>query len=682
MSQIRNSFHRASLFRRADVVSSVLAMPFLIIDQSPKVILSFVWGIFMVRLGLSIVAAMASVLLVPRTAMAERPVADFARLPMIENPSLSPNGKLVVAMVSIAGKQELVIIKADGGGIVSRLPVGDADLRYVRWVNDEWLVATVGFEVPALGTMGLATRLISFRVDGSSAQILRDKRDGGVGFNMSDIMWVARDGSPRILLSYQTSYTNEQGFWPYVAMVDVSTNDFSKILWPREGVSDWFADADGNVRLGIGIEKGGLRYRALYRASNKESFNEFANVRRDEELIIPRAILSDGTAVAFSGRTGFDAIYKLDLATMQLGEKLFDAGKYDISNVILDNGRSRLIGYSFTDTRFRTIWLDETRKKLQAQLEASFPNKQVRIIGSGNEDKVFLFKVASATAPGAYYVYEAGQPLTRLATENSALGTRALAPVSTVTYKARDGLELNAVLTLPAGIEAKNLPIIVLPHGGPAARDDEGWDWWAQFLTDRGYAVIQPNFRGSTGFGSAFSAAGRGEWGHKMQDDVDDALAWLGQQGIGDVKRACVVGGSYGGYVAMRAAERNPELYRCAVSFAGVSDLPEMIRFDRNFIDGVGATQYWRERVEDVNDVSPINHADRTSIPILVIHGKKDRRVPFAQSKNYVDKLKKAGKQVEFVIQPEGDHHFSREEDRLTFLTQMEAFLDKHNPAN
>lgn len=631
----------------------------------------------------SFLAFIASFTFLHGAALAERPVADFARLPMIENPSLSPNGKLVVAMVSLAGKQELVIIKADGGGIVSRLPVGDADLRYVRWVNDEWLIATVGFEVPATGTMGLATRLVSFRVDGSSSQILRDKRDGGVGFNMSDVLWVARDGSPRILLSYQTSYfSNQQGFWPYVAMVDVSTNDFSKIVWPREGVSGWYADRDGNVRLGVGIEKGGLRYRALYRASNKDNFNEFANVRRTDELIVPDAILADGTAVAFSERSGYNAAYKLDLATMQIGEKLFDAGKFDMSNIILNSERSSVAGYGFTDTHYRSIWLDEARKKLQAQLEVNFPNKQVRIIGSSRDEKVVLFKAGSASAPGAMYVYEAGQPLTRLALENPAFGTRALAPVKTVTFKARDGLEISSVLTVPAGGEAKNLPVIVMPHGGPAARDDESWDWWAQFLADRGYAVIQPNFRGSTGFGTAFMQAGAGEWGHKMQDDVDDALAWLSQQGIGDAKRACVVGGSYGGYVAMRAAERNPDLYRCAVSYAGVSDLPEMLKFDRNFIGGLGSTEYWRERAEDMNEVSPINHAARVGIPILVIHGKKDRRVPFPQSRNYVEKLRKAGKPVEFFVQPEGDHHFSREEDRLTFLTQMEAFLDKHNPAN
>lgn len=638
----------------------------------------------MLKAGLSMICALVLVSLAPQAALAERPVADFAQLPLIENPGISPDGKMVVAMASIGGKQELVILRADGGGVISRLPVGDSDVFYVRWVNDEWLIATVGIDVPAMGGMNKATRLLAFRTDGSNAHFLLDKRDGGVGYNMADVRWAARDGSPRILLSYQTSYIyNQAGFWPQVAMVNVATNEFSKVVWPREGVTRWYADTDGNVRLGIGIEKDGLRYRALYRASNKDGFSEFANVRRDEDLIVPNLILAgSATAIAFSDRSGFNAAYKLDLETMELGEPLYKAEGYDLSQLLLDKNYTRIVGYGYSDTRSRVIWLDPARKTLQAQLDANFPGKLVEILSFSQNEKVVLIKVGSVSAPGAFYVYEPGQPLTRLALENPRLGTRALGPVRTISYKARDGLDLTAVLTLPPGVEAKNLPVIILPHGGPAVRDEEGWDWWSQFLADRGYAVIQPNYRGSTGFGKGFTEAGAGEWGYKMQDDVDDALAWLGQQGIGDVKRACVVGGSYGGYVAMRAAERNPDLYRCAVSFAGVSDLIEMVKYDRNFVGGRGTTEYWRGRAEDLGTVSPINNASRTGIPVLVVHGKKDRRVPFAQSKTYVDKLKKAGKPVEFLIQPEGDHHFSREEDRLSFLTQMEAFLDKYNPAN
>ncbi|MCX7284841.1 MAG: alpha/beta fold hydrolase [Novosphingobium sp.] len=585
--------------------------------------------------------------------LAERPVADFARMPGIESPGLSPNGKLVVVTASIGGEQALVIIKADGGGIVARLPVGDADLLGVRWVNDEWLIATVGTEVAAMGGPAKATRLLAFRVDGSDAHFLLDKRNGNVGFNMSDVLWVARDGTPKILLSYQTSYyRDKEGFWPQVAFVDVATNAFSKVVWPREGVLDWYADAAGNVRLGIGIEREGLRTRALYRESNKDNFTEFGNARYDEELIVPFALMADGSAITMSARDGFRAVYALDLKTMQLGEKLFSVPGHDIESLYLSQGNESVRGYGYTDKAWRTVWVDPSRKALQAKLDASFPGKSVTILKTSTDDRVVLFKVGSAAAPGAYYTYEEGQPLTQLALENAAIGTRAQNPVKTVGYTARDGMSLNGVLTLPAGAEPRNLPVIIMPHGGPAAFDAEGWDWWSQFLADRGYAVFQPNFRGSTGFGKAYQSAGAGEWGMKMQDDVDDALAFLGKEGIGDVKRACVVGASYGGYVAMRAAERNPDFYRCAVSYAGVSDLPEMIKYNKNFIGGLGTADYWRNRAEDLSDVSPINHVDRNGIPILVVHGKKDRRVPFAQSQSYADRLKKAARRISSTFSP------------------------------
>ena len=253
--------------------------------------------------------------------------------------------------------------------------------------------------------------------------------------------------------------------------------------------------------------------------------------------------------------------------------------------------------------------------------------------------------------------------------------------MTSIVYKARDGLEIPAILTLPPGKEPKNLPLIVLPHGGPQVRDHERWDWWSQFLADRGYAVIQPNYRGSAGFGDKYLKLGDGEWGLKMQDDIVDAKTWAVETGLADPDRACVVGGSYGGYVAMRAAQRDHEHFRCAVSFAGVSDLPEMLKNGRRSIFGKYMREYWEKRTGDLSDVSPIKFTREFGAPILVVHGKKDLRVPVEQSRDLVDLLQKAGKPVVYVEQPEGDHHFSRMEDRLQFLLEMEKFLDKHNPA-
>jgi dipeptidyl aminopeptidase/acylaminoacyl peptidase len=264
---------------------------------------------------------------------------------------------------------------------------------------------------------------------------------------------------------------------------------------------------------------------------------------------------------------------------------------------------------------------------------------------------------------------------------NSTIGLKRMHPVRTIRYKARDGLEIPAVLTLPAGLEARALPVVVMPHGGPFARDSETWDWWAQFLADRGYAVVQPNYRGSAGYGTAFAEKGQGQWGLAMQDDLNDALAFLVRAGIADPKRAAMVGASYGGYAAMRAAQRDGALYRCAVAFAGVSDLPALLRYDSRFLNTGRGIDWLRKQAPDLRAVSPINFPGQFSIPILLVHGKKDQRVPVKQSRELAEKLSKAGKSVKYVEQPQGDQYVSREADRLQFLTELEAFLKAHNPA-
>jgi dipeptidyl aminopeptidase/acylaminoacyl peptidase len=193
--------------------------------------------------------------------------------------------------------------------------------------------------------------------------------------------------------------------------------------------------------------------------------------------------------------------------------------------------------------------------------------------------------------------------------------------------------------------------------------------------------VLQPNYRGSAGYGARFAALGRGEWGRKMQDDLDDALGHLAQAGIADPARACILGASYGGYAALRAAQRSPAVYRCAISYAGVSDLNALIRYDRDFLGSRGQRQWLEAQAPDLGDVSPINHAAEFGIPVLLMHGDRDVVVPVSESRRMADRLRGAGKAVRYVEQPGGDHHFSRGADRLQFLREIEAFLDRHDPA-
>jgi dipeptidyl aminopeptidase/acylaminoacyl peptidase len=241
-------------------------------------------------------------------------------------------------------------------------------------------------------------------------------------------------------------------------------------------------------------------------------------------------------------------------------------------------------------------------------------------------------------------------------------------------------------VTLPKGRPATNLPLILMPHGGPFERDHRSYDALVQFLANRGYAVLQPQFRGSTGQGKDFVAKGYGEWGRRMQDDLDDGVDWLVRSGQVDPNRVCIVGASYGGYAAMWGAIRNPDRYRCAASMAGVSDLPKMIRYDRRLFSATRYFKEWRSKVEgeknvDLRTVSPINFADRLKIPIFIAHGEKDENVPPEQSRAMVAALTKARADVSSKFYPDDSHGWDKTEDLHDWLARLEAFLARHNPA-
>jgi dipeptidyl aminopeptidase/acylaminoacyl peptidase len=261
-----------------------------------------------------------------------------------------------------------------------------------------------------------------------------------------------------------------------------------------------------------------------------------------------------------------------------------------------------------------------------------------------------------------------------------------------IEYEAADGLEIPGYLTLPPGVtEPKGLPLVVLPHGGPAAQDTIGFDWWAQALASRGYAVLQPNFRGSTGYGLDFMEAGYGEWGRKMQTDLSDGVRWLAGQGVIDPSRVCIVGASYGGYAAMAGVTIDRGVYRCAVAVAGVSDLRRFVNWSarqENRSDSQ-TVRYWNRfmGVEKLNDrgldaLSPAHLAAGVDSPLLLIHGRDDTVVPIEQSRFMADAMRRAGKPTELIELSGEDHWLSRAETRQKMLAETVRFLEVNNPVH
>lgn len=606
----------------------------------------------------------------------------FADLPSIERPQLSPDGKRIAARIAANGTQYFAIMAADGSDR-KLVGAGDADINWWRWVNNDWLVIGVGREQEVEGEPWYISRAVG--VEARTARLVPlNARD--TGQNGDDLIWVARDGTARVLLAAQTSiYSNDAGFWPKIDEVDVTTGKHKSVMAGREGVRAWYADGAGVVRMGIGMSMDGRQRRLLYRPTARDSFRVIDRAKGIHDgLLVPSLFLPDpGKAmVVQDDDKGFSALWEFDLTTMQRGKQVFASPGFDISGPVVDPQTATLLGVEVSENRSLTRWLDPGMAALQKKLSERVKGAQVDISSFSTDRSIVMAHVGDASAPGAWFLYRAADDtMTVLAFDNAALELRRLHPVQTIQYKARDGLEISAILTVPRRSGRKNLPLILMPHGGPFARDVEEWDWWAQFLADRGYAVIQPNYRGSSGYGTPFTQKGEGQWGLAMQDDLNDAVKTLVDQGIADPKRVCVVGASYGGYAALRAAQRDGALYRCAVSYAGVSDLGRLLQYDSRALGHEASGDWLKAQAPNFKQVSPLFHADEFSIPVLLMHGKKDRRVPFNQSKLMAERLKAAGKTFEFIEQPQADHFFTRGEDRLTFLKALEAFLAKYNPA-
>jgi len=378
----------------------------------------------------------------------------------------------------------------------------------------------------------------------------------------------------------------------------------------------------------------------------------------------------------------------LDVATGKLGDYI---GPPRPTGVVTDDD-SVVLGYETHDGFTEYEFTEPALKAAWPMVKGVFKGKQVTLSSWTPDFGKLVVYVDAGSESGAYYLVDlTAKKVNPLGRAYPKLAAADVGEVKAVKYPAGDGLEVSGYLTLPPGKSAaKGLPLIVLPHGGPQSRDTAGFDWWAQSLASRGYAVLQPNFRGSAGFGQAFTVAGHGEWGRKMQTDLSDGVAYLAAQGTIDPKRVCIMGGSYGGYAALAGVTLQKGVYRCAVAVAPVADLDDFLQWRVNRGGAKSLTiRYWNRflGVDAYNDpklaaLSPTKQAAQASAPVMLIHGKDDTVVPFDQSADMTRALQAAGKPVEFVTLRGEDHWLSSAETRLEMLTSAVGFLEKNNPPN
>jgi dipeptidyl aminopeptidase/acylaminoacyl peptidase len=614
-------------------------------------------------------------------------VEAFGALPAVSQPSLSPDGKHLAAIQPMGGRPGVLIWTMGAPKGTAPKSVGDSQglITSIHWAGNERLLVTTNLNAHARGQHQMFAwyRTVSVDTDGNDAvPMFSDARWRSVNTSASEIVDL---DSPDPLHIYMPLLEPE-GVVARLQLfrVDVRTGSAELVQEGSMYTREWIMDGNGRLagRLALTAQPlidhlevpDGKSWREIghYDASGGQTAG-IGGMAEDGVRFVRKV---PDAAKGFAGLVTVDPANGTERA-------LFSDAAYDVDSTLHDPWTGRVIGASFAADKREYRYFDPAMEGLQQGLEAAFPGLSVHAV-SWNAAKTKLIVAAEgARKPLAYYLLDrVTHEASKIASAYPGIGDGDLGERKGYAYAARDGLNIPAYLTLPPGKPSRNLPAIVLPHGGPEERDLETFDWMAAFFASRGYAVLQPNFRGSSGYGKAFREAGYGQWGLKMQDDVTDGVKKMIADGIADPKRICIVGGSYGGYAALAGAAFTPDLYACAVSIAGVSDLRLFLKTHMSSHETWSGSAWdkfiggWSD--EKVDAISPARHADAVKCPVLLLHGVNDVTVPIAQSEAMRDALQKDGKSVKLVRLETDSHYLQLSETRIRFLDETAGFLKEH----
>ena len=611
------------------------------------------------------------------------PTANFAGRSAFWDAQLSPNGAMLSFMRRKDGIAQFLISGVDSKKIIRAFTTDpDDQFEWYRWVTDDKILLSLSRAGTFFGEDVRYTRLILIEIGSGTMTPMFNRSDVVQGDN---VIHVAEDGSHMLVAIQKTIYD-----YPSVMRHElVAGGKVTTVEPPRDGVWNWTADDKGNVRMGSGWKDG--RLKIFYRSEVGGELKLIARLKegeRAEGYWDALQILngSDEGYVLSEGESGRVGLRRFNFATRETVETVYEHPEWDIDSVTLKDGKPYAAYY--TADRDEVHYFDEAAAKQHARMKKALGDVEVWVPSRAKDGSRMLVYAGNEADPGVLYMYEpAAKRMEEVSQLRPALDFNALARPRPMQYTARDGTLIHGYLTLPRGREAKGLPLIIMPHGGPyGIRDKLEYNDEVQLLANRGYAVLQPNFRGSGGYGDAFFELGTGQIGRKMQDDLDDAMDWAVKEGLADPARVCVVGGSYGGYAAMWAVIRNPERYRCAASWAGVTELDKQLRYDSQSFTR-GGFKRWKDRVRgagvtEVKSVSPAGHADKLTRPLLLAHGTKDVVVPFSQYNLFEKATRTAPLPPETLVIKDEGHSFSKPENEQRWYDALVAFLARHNPAD
>lgn len=669
----------------------------------------------------SVNAALAALLCIATAHADIQPVEHFARRPQMHGVTLSADGRYVAFLSGAGDDTVLMTFDRKQPAPFKRIAASEPDkfdIGWCRWANDKRVICGVFGNVRGKKFAELPVRrLFAVNGDGTALKVLEKPRDEGNplqpktsmrNLNMNYGAAIERSNMSRYFVWGGDPMGSSIARWgittfrpdrqdevidftpddpdtvliqtdddldgiPSVVQLNIHTGFRGDKVPQNTSIQDYITDGRGNPSVGWGTTRGGeTNYFA--RLEGEDSWRKLlaARPRDGRNPVRPFAIGADPkTAYAYGLHEGRDALWSIDLNDQREPQLLFKHPLVDVGEPILRSDR-RLLGVRYDVERPYVWYADPRHRELIERLERSFPNKFHEIVDTSADQKVLLIQQTSDTDAGTYFIWDVEtEKLSKLGTSYPELDQKSLGTMSHVTYKATDGTEIPGYLTIPSGAEKKNLPLIVMPHDGPAARDSWKFSFLRTFLANRGYAVLQPNYRGSSGFGEKWRADARQAWGGLVYSDIHDATRWAISEGIADPKRICIMGWGFGGYEALLGATRNPDTYKCAVSIAGIADLALQLEL------GAGSAKD-NELGDDKAKLgrdSPLANADKVNIPVLLIHGTKDWQVQLNHTTEMEDALSKLDKDVSTVILKNGTHELDRKSDRQTLLTEIQTFL-------
>lgn len=639
--------------------------------------------------GWAFLAACLLGIAVTSGAWAQPSIEDFASLPLFRAPAVSPDGRYVAAIQAVDGRPIVTVYEGAKPPVVVSSP--DAVVVGLRWVKPDRVAVflTTDQRLPfdygnTLLTWG---RTIVMSPNGEAQKVLlKDKDYAEFNVGIVSIADIALDDPDSIYMPYFNYSASSGERRRDILKVNVRSGGGQILMRGNFNTRSWVMDGSGHVVARVDFDENSME-EAIFTRDGEEWKPLATYPARGKGGAGVVGLTTDGTALVRYGSSGGSyGLARMDLKTGR-ESALFNDPRYDVEEVVTDDWTDRVIGVRYVAEMAETHYFEPEWQRLQNGLKKAFPGLSVFAVSVSRDRKTAIVRTEGPRAPPKfYYLTRDTGEASLLAETYPNIAESDLGTMKTYDYKARDGLNIPAYITLPPGSDGKGLPLVVMPHGGPESRDQLGFDWWAQFLASRGYAVLQPNFRGSGGYGHAFEYAGHREWGGKMQDDVTDGVRKAIADGIADPKRVCIVGASYGGYAALAGAAFTPDLYACAVSVSGISDLEDMHHY---FVKLYGspskALAVWEQRIGDpdkdeamIEARSPVNKAAAVKCPVLLIHPLADTTVPVKQSRMMADALEDAGKDVTLVEIEGDDHYLQLAATRIAMLTKLESFLAAH----